>query len=200
MCDSYGGIIRIIGYAFLLLAWLPLRAAGGSCGNFPAPGFDGPDMSRHSGRYWNPNYGYGVTIPPGSTGHSDAPPSPHHGFGIVLSRSPRAYIHFDGSYNVFEAKTPLNLAEQQLEWIKKDAQRVLSIRRTETKLGSLRALRQVTRYECPDLNGVFVTDEILALDRRITVYYTAQLLATESRYAQDKLVLDRMLATWRTSK
>src|SRR5438105_1993762 len=80
--------------------WVPVISRGESCGNFPAAGFDAPEMRHFSDEYRNPNYGFGVTIPKGLTGHDLAAPTPHHGFGVVLSWEPRVYIDFDGSYNV----------------------------------------------------------------------------------------------------
>jgi hypothetical protein len=189
----------------LMLAFVPLTASAGnkaSCGTFPAVGFDGPDMSRFVGEYSNPNYGFAVRIPDGFVGHNSPPPMPHHGFGVVLSWEPRAYIDFDGSYTVeTDASTDPSVAQVQsrsLQWLREESERIISVRTTRVRLGPLPARRHVVYRTCEGRPGVFVVDEVVALSGNIT--YTATLLSVAGRYARDRNVFGQILRTWRLSE
>jgi hypothetical protein len=176
----------------------PIAADKASCGDFPALGFDSPEMSRFVGEYSNPNYDFGVRIPDGLVGHSSPPPMPHHGFGVVLSWEPRVYISFDGSYTV---ETPTSatpsfdqVQAQTLNWVREESDRVISVRKTRTRLGSLPARRHVVYRTCANRPGVFVVDEVIALLGGVT--FSATLLSVDHRYMNDRDIFERFLRTW----
>ena len=190
-----------------LAAATVLRADGnkGKCGRFPDPGFDGPGMSSFTGAYTNPNYGFSVVIPMGLTGHDVPPPSPHHGFGIVLSWEPRAYVNVDGTYNYLddpEAQFDINDPDQALpelaklhsRWIRNSSRAVISTTRTATRLGELHAVRQVSRYTCSSVAGVYITDSVFAMSGNVV--YSLELLTTKSRYPADRVIFDQLVSSW----
>ncbi|MBS1808618.1 MAG: hypothetical protein JST84_10545 [Acidobacteria bacterium] len=136
-----------------------------------------------------------MRIPKGRTGYSDLPPSPQHGFGIVLSWEPRAYLYVDGSYNSLEVKQAKELEQLHLKWLAEEAAQVIGIEKRNTRLGSLPARRYVARHRCKKRPGTFIEDETIMLHQGIV--YTVGLLTTEERYGRDKVVLEQMLGAWR---
>ena len=181
---------------FLLLATTP-TGTDDYCGNFPEPGFDDPAMSRFVRWYSNPTYHFSVRVPKGLVGHSSPPPLPQHGFGIVLSWTPRAYIYFDGSYNAADEGNTTEIASTRLRWLRDSSLKILSTQRQHTHLGPLSARRFVARHTCPKVRGVFVEDTTIALSRGII--YTVSLLTTDERYQRDRRIMNEMLKTWRLS-
>lgn len=167
-----------------------------ACGDFPDPGFDGPDIRRFTGAYYNPNYGYSVVIPKGLIGHDSAPPSPHHGFGIVLSWEPRAYVYVDGSYNSAEFESIEDVETQHLTWLKEESVKIVSVDHIVTDLGILKAKRFIARHTCPQISDTFIDDYIFAFSKDKNILYTIALLTTESRYNKDKRVLEQLIKTW----
>jgi hypothetical protein len=183
---------------FILIPWsLPAQF----CGDFPAPGFDGPDMSQYKGRYSNGEYGYAVTIPKDITGYASPPPSPNHGFGIVLSWEPRSYIYFDGSYTLDGSVSDQMSLNEVEEWylglLRKESEKVLAIKQVNTQLGSLPAKRHIVDRTCKGHNEVYVADEIFALRPDGNITYSAVLLTTRSRYKKDKQIFESLLQTWK---
>jgi hypothetical protein len=168
------------------------------CGNFPPSGFDGPGRAKFTGRYYNFVYGYSVRIPKGLAGYNTAPPSPQHGFGVVLSWEPRSYVYFDGSYNSSEAKNAKEIEEAHLKWLEEKSAQVTGVERFNLHLGPLRARRYVARHTCKKVQGEFVEDTVIALYQGIV--YSASLLTTQARYSQDRVILERMLRTWRLAR
>lgn len=164
------------------------------CGNFPARQFDESQSTKWKNRYTNLAYGYSVRIPKGRTGYSDLPPSPQHGFGLVLSWEPRAYLYVDGSYNSLEVKNAKELEQLHLKWLAESAQ-VIGIEKHNVRLGSLPARRYVARYTCKKLRGTFIEDETILLHQGIV--YMVGLLTTQERYGRDKVALEQMLRSWR---
>ncbi len=170
-------------------------AGNNHCGNFPEKPFADSENYKWTRRYLNYVYGYGVNIPKGLTGYSDLPPSPQHGFGIVLSWESRAYLYFDGSYNSFEAKNTKELEQLHLKWLEEESGQIISIKKYKTRLGSLTARRYVAERKCKNKAGIFIEDNTILLHKGIV--YSACLLTTQERYASDKAVLEKMLRTWR---
>jgi hypothetical protein len=195
-------LVSLLTIAVVLLHSGALVGTKPSCGDFPATGFDAPDMARFVGEYTNPNYGFSVHIPDGLVGHSSPAPNPQHGFGVILSWEPRAYIFFDGSYTIETdaSATPSvdQVQAQALGWLREESGRIISVRQTQTRLGSLPARRQVVRRSCENHSDVFVVDEVIALRGGIT--FTAALLSVKQRYSDDRRIFERFLRTWRLAK
>lgn len=185
-------------FVLVLLLCMPVGIRAQSCGNFPAPGFDAPEMRHFAGQYRNRNYGFALTIPKGITGHDAPAPAPHHGLGVVLSWEPRAYIEFDGSYNALE----LSLRETEvknLEYLREDSESIQSVSSKLSRLGPLHARRQVVYHNCKGHADTFVDDYIVALSRDGKIAYTARLMTTASRYGQDRKLFEEFLRTWKLS-
>jgi hypothetical protein len=183
---------------FFILLFKPAFARSEACGNFPAPGFDGPAMRHFSGDYRNPNYGFAVTIPKGLTGHDAPAPAPHHGFGVVLSWEPRVYIDFDGSYNVMDLSLR-DTERKNLGYLRQNSESVRSVSSNAFKLGSLQARRQVVQHTCQGHKEIYVDNQIIALSKDGKITYTAWLMTTSSRYEQDLKLFDDILRTWKLS-
>jgi hypothetical protein len=182
--------------ATLIIIAFSILAGDNTCGSFPDRDFGGPDMPKHTRIYANSIYGYSVRIPNGLAGYSSPSPTPQHGFGIVLSWEPRAYISFDGSYNAWGAKNVSELQEIQLKWVAEKAAHVVSIRKYRWRIGPLSARRFVAHHRCNQAKGTFIEDTTIALHRGIV--YTATLLTTKERYQEDKVVMERMMRDWRS--
>lgn len=182
-------------FCIALLIAFCFSSADDHCGNFPAKDFDGPGMAKFTGRYSNFVYGYAVKIPKELTAYNNPPPSPQHGFGIVVSWEPRAYIYFDGSYNAGDAKNGEEIEQTYLKWLGEESAQILSIQKYKSRLGRLSARRYVAKHTCKKLQSIFVEDMTIVLYKGVV--YSAGLLTTEDRYLRDKVVLEHMLAGWR---
>lgn len=182
--------------AVLLALAVPLAAQAKPCGRFPSPDFEDVDSPRIEASYGNAQYGYAVRVPAGLVGYRAAPPAPNHGFGMVLSWTPRAYLYVDGSYEVLEDDTPAKQAARHRKFTRGDALRVLSTQSKKTQLGPLPAVRLIDRYECKGLRGLYITDEVVALSDDRSVVYTVALLTTVKRYRKDKSVLDEIVRSF----
>ncbi len=182
----------------LLLATSGLARAADTCGHFPTQGFDAPDMAHFEKHYANVQYLYSVDLPPGLVAYGAA--GPDHGVGIVLSWEPRAYLNVDGTYDAIEWRTPRAAAKQMLAWKREESTVVLSHSSQPARLGPLRAVRLVVRHRCAKLPDVYVDDDVVAIDAKQGIVYQISLTTTEPRYAQDKALMDAMLASWRPLK
>src|ERR1700724_421708 len=80
-------------------------------------------------------------------------------------------------------------------WLREESERIISVRNTRVRLGPLVARRHVVYRTCKDRQGVFVIDEVVALNGNVT--YTATLLSVDGRYARDRNVFGQFLRTWR---
>jgi len=187
--------VRLLCAALWLLA-APLASQAASCGRFPPRGFDSADAPRIEAGYANEQYGYAVRVPTGLVGYGVPSPAPNHGFGIVLSWAPRAYLYVDGSYEVADDDTLDKQEASQREFIHKDAHRVLSTQSTKALLGPLPALRLTARYECKGLRGLYITDEVVALSDDLSVVYKVSLLTTVKRYRKDKAVFEAIVRSF----
>lgn len=171
-----------------LAATIGLAAMGQSvpsepCGRWPpwTPDYQ-REMLSFVGPYANSRFGYSVRIPSGETAHADPPPSPSHGFGILLATAPNAYLYVDGSVNALGWSEQV-LVATHLDWIREESEQVVSVRSDASKLGPLDARRLVVRRTCKGQSGIFVADETLARSRKHDIVYTVTLLTPESRYA-----------------
>lgn len=190
-----GIIFRISIFSFLFL--LSLLRPVFACGDFPQPGFDDSDMAHFTGQTYNPNYGYSVIIPKGLVGHNSPPPAPYHGFGIILSWEPRAYLYVDGSYNSLDLESLDKVKAQNLEWLKQESKKIISVKHSVSKLGPLQAKRYVALHICPKASGEFIDDYTFAFSKGKDIIYTVALLTTADRYKKDQRVLEAILKTWK---
>jgi hypothetical protein len=179
----------------LCLAYSSLSiSAQGACGEFPDVGFDGPDMRSFQGRYENPNYYFGVTIPPGLTGHDAPPPMPHHGFGIVLSWTPRSYIWVDGTYNSTDLPDAKAALEQLVEFMNQDGAKIKSTKFYRIKHGFIFSTQVIIQYKC----NAYPVDRVKHLSAIIKngIIYKIGLDTTEKRYNEDYSVFNALVSSW----
>lgn len=178
-------------FCFLILA----SSNNPFCGDFPGPAFESGKLPKYTGTYSNPYYGFSVKIPKGLVGHNTPPPAPDRGFGVLLSSSPRSYIHFlarDGG-----SEPPEAIEQEHLEWLKEGAKEILSVKHIKTKLGSLNARRHIATYTCHNNPEVFIEDELIAVSADRHIAYEVGLLTCKSRYKKDKIIFEQVLKTWR---
>jgi len=188
--------VKVLACVVSLALAAPLATQATSCGRFPRPGFDDADQFRVEGRYANSQYGYAVSLPVGRVGHDAPPPASNHGFGIVLSWTPRASIYVAANYEVADDDTLAKQEASHRQFTRQDAHRVLSTKSMAAQLGALPAARLIARYECKGLRGLYITDEVVALSDDRSVVYTMALLTTVKRYRKDKAVFEEMVRSF----
>lgn len=161
---------------------------------------------RFAGVYENYVYGYSVRLPAGVVASGSAPPAPDHGFGIDLGDPgstawngrpdfPPSYLYVDGSYNSYDWERLDDAVESRLEFLREKGRGVRVLSRAETRLGGLRALRVVARYE---RGGVeMMSDEVVAFGEEASPVYTLSLTTPRSKYERDRPVLEALMEGWR---
>ena len=167
---------------------------------------EAPDSPRRFEReYRNYVYGYSVGIPAGMVGSGSTPPAPDHGFGIDLDdpRStawngrpgfPQSYLNVDGSYNSYDWERLDDAVNSRLGFLREKGGNVRVLSRAETRLGGLRALRVVARYE---RDGVeMVSDEVVAFGPEASPVYRLSLSTPLAKYERDRPVLEALQASW----
>lgn len=158
-------------------------------------------MVAHRNRYSNYEYAYSVKIPQGLIGLSDPAPVPQHGIGITLSKEPKSYLWVDGSYNAAFLESLDAAINRHLEWIAEDGADLEVVRREKTHLQQLPAMRLVVRYKSFATGEIRVQDLLVAFrpdeDTERGITYTIGLIAPESRYNEDVMVLEKIVNGWR---
>ncbi len=182
----------------LLIGILPISAMGsGECGQFPDPSFEGPQNAAFKDRYENLIYMYAVTIPKGLTGYSSPPPSPQHGFGIVLSWEPRSYLFVDSSANSLDYKHEKEALENHLRYLKGEAGSIVSRKISRSLLGKAGALRQEIHYKCPGSSEERVQIMVISLRTGGSLVDMVELDTTATMMQRDLGVFDRIVKSWR---
>jgi hypothetical protein len=152
--------------------------------------------AHEQGVYFNPEYGYSLTIPDGLIGYRSPVPLPQHGFAIDLSKPDDAHVWIDGAYNAAEWASLKDAAKDNLNYL--NAHNVSDIRVTSLtygRLSRLRAVRIVVTYNKSGLS--MIEDEIIALRKERDVVYTLQLQTTADRYSDDVKLLNQLQRTFR---
>ena len=168
-------------------------AHGEFCGKVPAAGFDHPPNQLRTGRYVNGLYGYSVAIPAALSGYASGNGA-ERGFGIVLSWTPRAYLHVDAAYDAFFDITAIGVHRSDLSTIRLH-DKVLDDQVAGYTLAQKSGGRFVTRVQCGEDPAVFIhEDVIVVLNREI---YRLDLQTVPQRYDVDVKVLNQMLRSWR---
>lgn len=154
----------------------------------------------NKGLYRNPNYLYSFTIPAGMVCLSDPPPAPHHGCGIDLSEDPRAYVWADGSYNSLDRVSPDDAMRDNFDSLMKEGTEIVVLKRSSMSLDGLPAERLIVRYKHREDKESTVEDAVIAL-RHLkdwgNMIYTLGLISTPSRFEEEKVVLESILASWK---
>lgn len=161
------------------------------------------------GRYVNHAYGYSVEIPAGMLGVGSTPPAPQHGFGIDLDnprssawngapKFPKSYLYVDGSYNSLFWEQLGDAVKSHLSFLREEGRNVRVQSRTWTRLGGLRAVRVVARYEKD--GEEMVNDEVIALQRDAdgdaSAVHNISLSTPLSKYERDRQTLEALMKSW----
>lgn len=151
------------------------------------------------GQYTNYEYGYTVSIPKGFVGISDPSPQPQHGFGITLSKQPKAEILVGGTYNAAEYESLDEAVDADLDWLKKQVTELEVLKRAPTTLGNLQAMQLMVRYKSPASGETMMRDLITAIRNRkeeTGIVYEIGLTTPEARHDEDSKVFDQVVKTW----
>lgn len=147
--------------------------------------------TRIEGQYRNPEYGYLVNLPPGTTAITAAPPNPQHGFRIDLTPDQANFIWVDGSYNAAEYESAQEALRVYLEDVA--GKRPLKIK--PVHLGQLTGATASIRYDDPHSKQPRIEEEAVAL-RKNEVVYTIGLQTSEARYAQDQPLFEKIVKSF----
>lgn len=162
-------------------------------------------------RYTNGQYGYSVTLPKGLVGTGPGDPAPDHGIVITLSEQPKAHIVTSGLYNgdgsgsggyasIDEA------IDSYIKGIKEDAAWLEVLGREPARLHDLPAVRAIIRYQDRGSGQVMIDDSITAfrtvhfMSVSEEIMYAVGLSTPEARYAQDKVIYEEVVRSWRTQR
>jgi hypothetical protein len=133
-------------------------------------------------------------IPDGLVGRGEAPGHTEHGIGIVIAEKPYGYMYTDGSADWTEEEFPLyEIASKHTEWIRQDAQRILSVEQFEMVIDTHPALRLIVRYLC-STSQKKVHDYVFT--RNYGHIYTVALLADYEKYEVYKTTVERIMDTF----
>jgi hypothetical protein len=171
----------------------PIFAHGEFCGTAPEAGFDQPPNQVRTGRYVNGLYGYSVAIPAPLNGYVSRSGT-ERGFGIVLSWTPRAYLHVDAAYDAFFDITATGVHRSDLSTIRLH-DKVIDDQVAAYTLAQKPGGRFVTRVQCGEDPAVFVHDDVIVVVNR--EIYRLDLQTVPQRYDADVKVLNQMLRSWR---
>jgi hypothetical protein len=163
------------------------------CARTPPPGFDQPPNQPHAGRYVNATYGYAVRIPAPLVAYTSAS-GPERGFGIVLSRTPRAFLRVDASYDVLFDITAAGVHRSDLNAIRVHD----TLLADEIEMAALDREpggRYRTQLRCAGDPAVYQIEVILVVRRR--EIYRLQLQTTPERFERDHRVLEQIAHSWR---
>lgn len=160
---------------------------------------------RMRGMYTNDVYGFSVVIP---LDHVACPNSPlgmqEHGLVVELSDDWLRNIEAYAGYNSRDYVDLQDVAEGAKDILDDDLPRdsIKELSRSATHLGALSAIRIVMRYPGADNGGAMIQDEVSALRKVIpgaevpSHFYSLRLVTQEARYAEDRKVFEKMLASW----
>lgn len=162
---------------------------------------DSGDKER-KGLYSNDEYGYAVTIPEGIIGVSAPSPYPQHGFSIPLSKQPETQIRVAGSFNAAMHTSLSEAAEADLKFLRDESEEVEVRTRESVKLHNLDAMRVIAKYKDKAAGATMIQDFVIAIRWNAEpdgpeAVYTLRLRTPESRYGTDKVILEKLISTWK---
>lgn len=164
------------------------------CGSQPPRGFGEEGSTAYRLAYVNRDACFSVRIPEGLTGHGSG--ATEHGFGLVVPPNPPGYIYVGADPNAWEAESAEQEARSFIDRRAEGPEALLSAETTKTTLGGLPAARAVVRYRCPD-SAVYVAEHVVALSPDQETIFEVSLYSPESAYDEKRLVLERLVETWR---
>lgn len=183
------------GLTTLLVVVGAARASRASdCGSQPPRGFGEEGSTTYRVAYVNRDACYSVQIPEGLTGHGDG--FTEHGLGLVVPPDPTGFLYVEGKPNAWDAESAEQEIRRYIEMTDDESQR-LSAATEKAALGGLPAARAVVRYHCPGSSLTYVREHLVALSPGRDTIFDVSLYTQESTYDEHRLVLDRLVKTWR---
>ncbi len=181
----------------LTMMLLSLNAAGSAhasdCG--PPRGFGGEPSTTYRGAYVNRDFCFSVKIPAGLTGHGSG--LSERGFGLIVPPDPTGYIYVGADPNSWDAESAEQEARRFIKWTSEESKRLLSTDVTSATLGDLVAARAIIRYQCAGSALTYVREHLVALGPGASTIFSISLYTQESTYEEHRLVLEKLLKTWR---
>ncbi|MGA3117631.1 MAG: hypothetical protein ABSF90_24740 [Syntrophobacteraceae bacterium] len=162
------------------------------CDEFPIPTFE--EGTKVTGVYQNWDYGYEVRLPAGIVGYCLPAPAPNHEFGIVISRSPKAYVWVDASYWPEEEDSLGDIVDTHIGWVCDHGKDCELEQRSIRRFAGLEAEKFIVRYTCPQSGSIVKEEQTLAL--RKDIVYTVGLISAPETYQKAKGIADRIRRSW----
>lgn len=167
----------------------------------PAQEIETVEPRKYAGTYQNATFGFSVIIPEGLIGKGEPEPQPQHGFVIALSSEDRATLSVSGTYNALLWKSRDEVYDHYYRYASEGAKSVTLLDRSEDSMGTLHAIRFTVRYVDAKTDLPRIRSEIISLRKcptpDVEVINTIVLDTPEHRFAQDKLVMDELLRSWK---
>jgi hypothetical protein len=178
----------------LLLATVSWQAR--AC-DFPPKDLLQEPLARFHGLYSNNAWGYSVVIPRSFTGYDDPDAPNHHGVGVIFDGQHPGYVKIYAEANSLEIARPVDLAAQELEYMRSQGKNIESSKITHARLGELSAVRLVVTYTCPTSPKRYMRVSILALGPGKSPVYEVTLYTSADDYTQNLPVMDQIARSWK---
>jgi hypothetical protein len=154
-------------------------------------------LNEYRGRYVNLKYKYSVRIPKGLTAYDGRDEANHNGFGLALGTPPESFIFVSGDYNSSEYNTPGEAAREAVEFLRQQGNKIESETITKSHLGTLDAALLVVMYTCAGSPNRYIKSSMMALTPDKSFRYTLEIYSSAKRYESARVVLDKIIKSWR---
>ena len=157
------------------------------------------------GVYHNVQYAYSIRIPQGMKIKTNPPPSPQHGFAILISNSPNRTIWVNADYNVLDWESLSEAGDFHIEDLQDKHGPIVEEKRYPSKLASLPAMILLTRQEGRDMAEPMISECVIALRKgkrtgESGIVYEISMETTEQYYSADHLIFETLRADLRLEK
>lgn len=155
----------------------------------------------YTGKYTNPTFGYSVIIPSGLKGTTSPPPAPENGFIIKLSEKEDASLSVYGEYNSLFLKSLDEAYEQQINYLSSDSESLKQEEKKSFLLDKHPAIYFTVRYTDKKTGRARITSQVISkrkcLGEEPEIIYTINLDTSESRFAEDKAIMEQIIQSWK---
>lgn len=170
-------------------------------------------VESHKNRYTNYVYGFSIPVPKGFAAYSSKPPAPDHGAGIDLSEDPATHLNVHASFNGSSYASLDELADTQLKWLQEKFPDAVLLKREQTQLSSLSALRLTMKYSKEGIKWLEISVVAFRMSPQLVsatsqkvinnplgIVYIASLTTTEERFAEDATKFEEVIRGWKLRK
>jgi hypothetical protein len=154
---------------------------------------------KYTDSYRNDNFGYSLRIPGSYSAISEVPLALESGIEFKLSDNSKHYIWVGAGDNTARYNSMVSAANAHLVWLRAEGE-VLTVNQQPTRLGRLNGLRVSVKYKSPESDTIRIQELVLAIETKkdeVGVVYEIEMRTTESDYAKDLNVFNRILRSWR---